>query len=169
MEVLQNKRYVGLAGLILLLLGVFLPYYTWSIWGITGKVSLIGYWEGYVILVAVVATALFIFKDYAEKYIPNAFNNNFLGKIKSANSKLVLVPIGISALVALYLTVSVDVDSSFIKYGSGFWITWLGIAALVAHVFLYKGEAEVTKTSNQVLETKPEPVQEKTSEDNTNN
>ena len=187
MEVLRNKRYLGLAGIILLVLGVFFPYYTWSIWGITGKISLIGYWEGYVILVAAVASALFIFKDYVEQYIPNAFNNGLLGKIKTANPKLILVPVGVSALVAIYLTTAVNVDSSYIKWGLGFWITWLGIAALVAHVFLYKGETGFTRSapastpapaptpepSEPVLETTPEPVQETPSDtnstDDTNN
>lgn len=159
MEVLRNKRYLGLAGIVLLFLGVFFPYYIWSFWGITGKISLIGYWEGYVVLVSAVACGLFIFKDYVEKYIPNAFNSGLLGKIKTANPKLVIIPVIIAALVAIYLTVSVDVDRSIIKYGLGFWITWLGVALLIAHVFLYKGETGIIGTSNNVNETVPQPAQ----------
>lgn len=157
MEILQNKRYLGLAGVICLVLGTMLPYYTWSLFGVSDSLSLIGYWEGYVIILAAIASALFIFRDYVEKYIPNAFNSGLLGKIKTANPKLVIIPVAIAALVAIYLTTSIDIDKSIIKYGIGFWVTWIGVVLLVAHIILYKGE---TASNTGVVSQVAQPMQQ---------
>lgn len=143
MEVIKNKRILALIGIICLLLGVFLPYITFSIWGYSQSISLWGYWEGKVVLVLTLANALFIFKDWIEKYIPQLFNNG-IGRLveKAHNPKFSLIPTILVAAFAAYMFIQIDVDSKYLKYGIGFWILWVGILSLIGHAIFYKGKKE---------------------------
>lgn len=156
MEVLKNKRILAIIGIIGLILGTMMPYYTISIFGYSTSISLWGYWEGKVIFVLTLACGLIIFKDIIEKYIPQLFNNA-IGRIveKVNNPKFALIPTILVAAYAVYLIVSLDVSSDYIKYGIGFYILWIGIIALFGHAIFYKKqntktEPQVTNYSQQV-------------------
>lgn len=139
MEVIRNKRILALIGIIGLILGCFLPYFTISFFGYSQSISLWGYWEGKVVFVLALANALFIFQDFIEKYVPQLFNN-WVGNIvqKAKNPKFALVPTILVAVFAISLIIRLDVDSEYIKYGIGFWILWVGIIALIGHAIFYK-------------------------------
>lgn len=156
MEVLKNKRILAIIGIIGLILGIMMPYYTVSIFGYSTSISLWGYWEGKVIFVLTLACGLIIFKDIIEKYIPQLFDNA-IGRIveKVNNPKIALIPTILVAAYAVYLIVSLDVSSEYIKYGIGFYILWVGIIALFGHAIFYKkqntnSDSQVTNYSQQV-------------------
>ena len=147
---LKNKRILGLIGLVCLFLGIITPYITISIFGLSESLSLWSYWEGKVIFVLTIANLLFIFKDYIEKYVPQVFNSNIGSKIKKANPKMSLVPTVLVVVFTICLNTTIDVDSTFFKHGIGFWLLWIGVAALVGHAVLYKCngvETQITTTN----------------------
>lgn len=139
MEVIKNKRILALVGIIGLILGCFLPYYNFSLFGYTQSISLWGYWEGKIVLVLTLANALFIFQDVIEQYIPQ-LSNNWLGNLvrKLNNPKFALIPTILVAIFAISLIIRLDVNSKYIKYGLGFWILWVGIVSLIGHAIFYK-------------------------------
>ncbi len=149
MEIIRNKRILAIAGLICLILGIILPYITITFFGISQSVSLWGYWEGKVILVLTIANALFIFKDFIEKYIPFMFNSNSGRLIKNANSKLSLIPTILVVVFAIYLYTSIDTSSSYFKNGVGFYVLWIGVVLLILHAFLYR-KKELVNESNAI-------------------
>lgn len=59
--------------------------------------------------------------------------------IDNANAKLVIIPTVLAAIFAIYMIVNINVDSTYIKYGVGFYVLWIGIIASLAHSFIYKG------------------------------
>ena len=140
MEKLKNTRILGAVGLACLFLGIILPYLTISIWGFSQSISLWGYWEGKVMMVLTFANLLFIFKDYIQKYVPQLFNSNLGRKIEMANPKMSLIPTVLVAAFTLYLTNSLNIDSSYVKHGLGFWMLWGGVVCLILHAVLYKGK-----------------------------
>lgn len=148
MEKLKNTRILGAIGLVCLFLGIILPYLTISIWGFSQSLSLWGYWEGKVMMVLTFANLLFIFKDYIQKYVPQLFNSNLGQKIEMANPKMSLIPTVLVALFTIYLTTSLNIDSSYVKHGLGFWMLWSGVVCLILHALLYKskGSAVVNNT-----------------------
>lgn len=140
MKVIKNKKVLALVGICCLILGVFLPYFTITIWGYSESYSLWSYWEGKVILILTLANALFIFGDFIEKRVPQLFNNSVGKLVKKANNpKFSLVPTILTVLLLIYMLVEIGTDySEFLKYGLGFWMNWIGIAALIGHAIFYK-------------------------------
>ena len=51
MDYIKNKRFIALAGVVCLLLGIFLAYYKVSLFGFSQSVSLIQAWQGIIILI----------------------------------------------------------------------------------------------------------------------
>ena len=129
MDMLKKKNYLGIAALVFMILGAILPYFK-----ILGQgISLLKYWEGYVIILMTFYSALVVFKDFCEKniaFIYNAVVTGALGQI-------------IVALLMVYLHISVKND--VVKYGLGFYVEALGVICLVAHAFLYVGEGETAQ------------------------
>lgn len=165
MEKLKQTRILGIVGILGIFLGTLLPYFKISIFGLYQyNVKLWGYWEGKVIVLLMIASALFIFKDYVEKYVPQMYQSGFGKMIQKANPKMVLVPAILVAIFAIYLFFNIDVDSKYITYGIGFYVLWIGIISLVAHCFLYKGALKDTKnvsyaSSNDQNIVPDQPVQ----------
>lgn len=151
MEVIKNKRILALVGIAGLILGCFLPYYTFSIFGYTQSISLWGYLEGKIVLVLTLANALFIFQDYMEKYVPQLFHNwvgDFVQKAK--DPKFALVPTILVAVFAISLIIRLDVGSEYIQYGLGFWILWIGIISLICHAIFYKKNVQSVQSQQSV-------------------
>lgn len=141
MELIKNKKILALVGIIGLLLGTFMPYYTFSILGYSQSISLWGYWEGKIVLALTLANALFIFKDWIEQHMPQLFNNNIGRMVKNANNpKMSLIPTALVAGFIIYMFVDIDVDPKYFSYGLGFYLLWIGIISLVGHAIFYKGE-----------------------------
>lgn len=138
MEQLKTTRILGVIGITGLILGIMLPYFTFSFFGYSQKVALWGYWEGKVMMLLTIANLLFIFRDYIEKYIPKMFDSNIGRLIKNANPKLSIIPTILVIAFAIYLYTTIDIDTSYIKYGLGFYSLWGGIICLIAHTCLYK-------------------------------
>lgn len=146
MEVIKNKKILALIGIITLLLGTFLPYFTVSVFGYSQSISLWGYWEGKIVLALTLANALFIFKDWIEQYVPQLFNNN-IGRLveKANNPKFSLIPTILITCFAVYMIINIDVDSEYIKYGLGFYLLWVGIISLIGHAIFYKKNEEIVQ------------------------
>ena len=140
MEMLKNKKVLGLVGIISLVIGTFLPYFKISLWGYSKTIPLWGYWEGKIVLALTLANALYIFKDWIKTYIPQLFENN-IGRIieKNNNPKLSLIPTILIACFAGYLLINIETDSEFIKHGLGFYVIWIGVFSLIGHALIYKG------------------------------
>jgi len=85
-----------------------------------------------------IANLLFIFKDVVKKYAPQLYASNIGQKIENANPKFSIVPTILVVAFTIYLTVRLDVDTTYIKHSTGFYALWLGIICLGAHSFLYK-------------------------------
>jgi hypothetical protein len=143
MDMLRKKNYLGIAALVFMILGAILPYFK-----VLGQgISLLKYWEGYVIFLMAFYSALVVFKDFCEKniaFIYNAVVTGALGQIKNLKgAKGLLIPAAIVALLMVYLHISVEND--VVKYGLGFYVEALGVICLVAHAFLYVGDDETTQ------------------------
>lgn len=150
MEKLKSTRILSAIGLVCLFLGVVLPYFKFSFLGYTQEIKLWGYWEGKIMMALIVANILFIFKDYVEKYAPQLFNSNLGSKIQNANEKFAIVPtIGVAAF-AIWLYIRLDIDTTYLKHGLGFWTLWIGVIFLVAHTFIYKKGSVSNPISQQV-------------------
>ena len=150
MEFIRYKRLLALIGIITLILGTILPYFTFSLLGYSQSISLWGYWEGKVIVVLTIANALFIFKDYIEKYIPQLFTTNLGRKISNVtNPKVSLIPTILVVGFVIYLNTKFDFSGEYLKNGLGFYLLWLGIICLVAHAIIYKRPTETQVNINQ--------------------
>ena len=160
MEVLKNKKYLGIAGLVFLFLGTVLPFFKIEYMGISGgTVSLLKYWEGYVIIVSVITAAMIIFRDSLKDKIPQLYNSQVGNNVEKYGEKAILAPAAIAALVIIYTCVSVRKQlatgsyvnlNDIVKYGLGFYSSIIGILALAAHGFIYKGEGAAVNAVNGV-------------------
>lgn len=163
MELIKNKRVLALVGIIGLILGIMLPYYTVTFFGYSTSVSLWGYLEGKIIFLLTLAFALIIFKDVVEKYVPQLFNN-VVGRIveKIENPKFALIPTALVAGYAIYLITQLDVASDYISYGLGFYVLWIGILALIGHAIFYKKEKSMsTQPAQPIQSVQPtQPIQQ---------
>ena len=151
MDNLKNKRILALVGIVCLFLGTIMPYFKVSVLGFSYSISLWKYWEGKIILILIIANAMFIFKDYIKKYIPQMFNSGFGKMIDDANSKLSIIPVILIIAITLYLTFGIKVDSKYIKFGLGLYILWIGVIALVCHAIFYKGAKLKESSATQNL------------------
>lgn len=139
MEVLKNKRILAVIGIVCLILGLILPYYYFSAFGFSYSTSLWGYLEGKIILVLTLVNALFIFKDFIEKFAPKLFKSNIGQKIANVkNPKLSLIPLVLIIIFVFYLN-SQMIQYVSLKKGIGFYLLWVGIIAMGAHGLIYKG------------------------------
>lgn len=159
MEIIKNKRILAVIGLVCLLFGTFLPYYTFSFFGITESISLWGYWEGKVVLILTIANTIFIFKDLIGKFIPQLLNSGIGRMAEKSGAKLSLIPTILIAGFVIYLFFRLDVDSEYLKYGLGFYLLWIGIVALVAHAIFYRKSDQQIDQSQQSYNYQ-QPVQD---------
>lgn len=132
MDDLKNKRYLLIGGLIVIFLSLFLPYYGVHVDGYlnynyTVSYPLIESWEGFVLILCIAACLLL------------TFNKTIVGKVKPI---FIVIPIIIIILVLLYDIAHINKYEEY-KYGIGFYLELIGIASLVAHVFLYKGNGGI--------------------------
>ncbi len=138
-EKLRKTRILAIIGLACMLLGTIFTYVKIDVWFYTRSISLVGHWEGIIVILLAAANILFIFKDFVEKYIPALFKNKVGEKIKELdNQKLTLIPTAIVAILAICLLTSLDIGSGYTKYGLGFYMLWIGIVVMTAYAFAYK-------------------------------
>lgn len=108
-------------------------------------------------MVLILSNILFIFKDYVEKYVPQLFNTNLGSKIQNANPKFAIVPtIGVAAF-AVWLYLRLDVDTTYLKHGLGFWSLWAGVVCMLGHTFLYKKNLVSTSNNNTYSQSMQQP------------
>jgi len=149
MEKLKTTKILGAVGIACLILGLITPYVRYNIFGIKYSIALWGYWEGKIMMILALANALFIFKDFIEKYVPALFNNGGLGQaIKNCNNpKFSLIPTVLCAIFAIYVTSVLGVKT-FKYYNIGFYLMWIGTISLVAYAFLHKADYKKGNSQN---------------------
>ncbi|MBO6232538.1 MAG: hypothetical protein J6N78_00495 [Clostridia bacterium] len=140
MEILKTKKYLGIAGNALIILGLFLPMISMPstvssfMSNIGIPTSFISSGVGILILILSVLSLVIIFSDK----IPALSS-------KLSNQKLTLIPTAISALIIISNIINASSilalgASAGIGLGIGVWIIIIGLVAAIAYPFLYKGE-----------------------------
>lgn len=142
MGILKEKRYLGMVGNVLTLIGVFLPFVsiTVSLFGVSAggaTLSLIAGapFYGILVLVASIFSLLVIFSDKLVAKVP------FFEKLQ--NQKLALIAAIVSAVAVLINALSLPGSTGglgTISLGFGFWVMVVGVVASVAYPIIYKGE-----------------------------
>lgn len=141
MEMLKQKKYLGIAGAALTIVGLFLPLINMpsSVSSYAGGVanSFISSGTGIVLLILSLITLLIIFSDKLADKVP------FFEKLQ--NQKLTLIPVGICAIIVIANIMNASsimaLGSMFgISYGIGVWTVGIGIVLSIIYPFLYKGE-----------------------------
>ena len=139
LEKLKNTRILAAIGIVCLILGTFFTYLKAGHWNYSYTLTLSRYWEGKIVILLAFANLLFIFKDLIEKYVPVLFKNSLGEKIaKTNNPKLSLIPTLLSVALVVYLQISLSRYSSFIEFGLGFYLLWLGVICLIAYAFIHR-------------------------------
>ena len=142
MGILKEKRYLGMVGNILTLVGVFLPFcsITVSLFGVSAggaTLSLIGgapFW-GILVLAASIFALLVIFSDKLAAKVP------FFEKLQ--NQKFALYAAIVSAVAVIINALSLPGSTGglgTISLGFGFWLMVIGVVASVAYPIIYKGD-----------------------------
>ena len=136
MEYLKKTKILGAVGAILLIIGNFFPFMTIKFFGKHSVNFIEGDGNGVFTLILGIIALLLIFIDFIIAKIPEG-KANFLYKLRSP--KAVLVPAILSAIIII-----VDSDDAFDlgSPGFGFWCLVIGVVALIAHAFIYKGDGD---------------------------
>ena len=135
LSVLKSTKILGIVGSILLIIGTLFPFYTVSFLGIKASVKLIENTTGKIMLIVGIISLAMIFIDFIISKIPEG-KASFLLNLR--NQKLILIP---AAIALILLIVSANQDTYGLgKLAFGFYLLLIGIIALVAYPFMYKGE-----------------------------
>ena len=135
LSVLKSTKILGIVGSILLIIGTLFPFYTVSFLGIQASVKLIENTTGKIMLIVGIISLAMIFIDFIISKIPEG-KATFLLNLR--NQKLILIP---AAIALILLIVSANQDTYGLgKLAFGFYLLLIGIIALVAYPFMYKGE-----------------------------
>lgn len=149
LDKIKNTRVLAAIGVICLFLGTIFTYVKFTVFGYSTTISLIGYWEGKIVMVLAVANLLLIFKDIVEKYVPQLFATNLGRKLENVNSpKASLIPTILSVVFVIYLHSTLSIDSSYASYGLGFYLLWLGAICLVIYGILNLKKKETINMSS---------------------
>lgn len=135
LSVLKSTKILGIVGSILLIIGTLFPFYTVSFLGIKASVKLIENTAGKIMLIVGIISLAMIFIDFIISKISEG-KATFLLNLR--NQKLILIP---AAIALILLIVSANQDTYGLgKLAFGFYLLLIGIIALVAYPFMYKGE-----------------------------
>lgn len=136
MDKLKTTKILGIVGAILLIVGNFFPFVTVKLFGMKESVS---FMEGdgiFTLILGIIALAMVLI-DFILAKIPEG-KFKFLFKLR--NQKLLLIPAIISAIIVIIdITNTLDESYGLAHIGFGFWVLVIGIVALAAHAFIYKG------------------------------
>ena len=132
MDDLKNKKILLVGGLITIFITLFLPFYSCHVDGYWSNNYTISYpliesWEGFVLILCIVACLLL------------TFNKSITQKVKPI---YIVIPIIIIILVLLYDITHINKYEEY-KYGIGFYLELIGISSLIAYVFIYKGNGGI--------------------------
>lgn len=132
MDDLKNKKILLVGGLITIFITLFLPFYSCHVDGYWSNNYTISYpliesWEGFVLILCIVACLLL------------TFNKSIIQKVKPI---YIVIPIIIIILVLLYDITHINKYEEY-KYGIGFYLELIGISSLIAYVFIYKGNGRI--------------------------
>ncbi len=138
MEILKTKKYLGMVGNILTLVGTFLPFCHFKLFLFGEKsASLISdapFW-GILVLAASIFALLVIFSDkLADKFPVFA---------KLQNQKFALIAAIVSAVAVIINALSLPGSTGGLGTVSlefGFWLLIIGVVASVAYPIIYKGD-----------------------------
>ena len=146
-EILKTKRYLFVGGLVTIFISLILPYYKVEVstyirdYGLS--YPLIESWEGFVFILCIVACALLTFNKAIESKVKPIF---------------VLIPIIIMLIVLIYDITYVN-KYDYYKFSVGFYFQILGIAALIVHVFMYKGNGGILNFKSETNTNYQQPQQ----------
>ena len=130
LSILKSTKILGIVGAALLIIGNFFNFATVSFFGFESSVTFLE-GDGKFVLALGILALVIIFIDLIINKFPNI---NFLQKLR--NQKLTLISAIISAII-----IFIDAGDAF-EYGDaglGFYMLVLGVIALAAYPFLYKG------------------------------
>ena len=137
MKILKTNKLLGLLGLIILFVGVIGPFFVVSLFGFSTSTALVNHWEGIVIIILIVASLLFMYKEKVVELVPSLKNNPFVKKVMTQKYKVLLVfAIIIAALVIIEL-ISDSNSLSLVHFGWGFYLYWIGVLLFGVHTFFY--------------------------------
>ena len=149
MEKLKTTRILGLVGAILLIVGNFFSLASVSVLGLSRSFTYFE-GEGKIVVVLGILDLCFIYLDK----IKNALGEktpSFIDKFLPWSQKAVLVPAIIVALMLIRFSTDSNIRdfNTYIRYGMGYFILWIGVIATAVYPFLYKDE----DASNDVTPT----------------
>lgn len=157
----KETRILAIVGLTCLFICLFLTYIKYTIQGLAVKVKLISFLEGKLMILLILLSAMFIFKDYVKKYIPKLFENNIGNKIYNINDqRWTLIPTCLTVIFSFVVNGKSEIEFLNTTHGLGFYCLWLGIIALVLYAFIYKNEkikvietinTDTRQTNNQTI------------------
>ena len=76
------------------------------------------------------------------------YESSFGKKFNDANSKFILIPAGMIALLMIIL--ALRLGGNEYKFTIGYYATWVGVALLVVHAFFDKSFSSNTISNNQI-------------------
>lgn len=142
MEMLREKKYLGIVGAAITIVGLFLPLINMpdSIGRLAGGIpnSFISGSAGILILICCAVTLLIIFADKLADKVP------FFEKLQ--NQKLTLIPTAIAAVIVISNIMNASAVMAFgsalgISYGIGVWAVAIGLVVTAVYPFIYKGDS----------------------------
>lgn len=160
MDKLKNTRILGAIGIVCLFFGTTLPYVTFKILGRSANITLWGYWEGKIMMILIIFNALFIFRDYVEKYIPQLFDSSIGRIVKNMNDKFAIMPTILIVIFAVYVYSRLNIASKYMSFGIGFYILCLGVISLVLYTILYKKKENTPSINNIENQYVTNPINE---------
>ena len=159
LDVFKNTKILAIIGLVLATMGLFLPYYKFTMSTVVKSVSFWKYFESKIMLLLLIVNSILIFNEKLGKIFPKLSNTDAWKVIlKLDNPKFTLIPTGLYVLYTFYCisTYGVDSASATVKYTLGAYILWLGVVLLLGYGLLYKQkkieDVEVQETDNVVSE-----------------
>lgn len=157
MDFIKNKKVLALAGIALIIIGVFFPFSTFTSFIYNMSYSFIGISVTRTMFLYFFCTVagLFFFREFLNKKIPSLFNNSFGKKILNANELFGLIPVGMCAVFVGYVSLKLlkVTDGEYVNYGFGFYVLWLGIICLAVQAILPLIKTNNVANNNSVVKT----------------
>ena len=138
MNKLKTTKILGIVGYAIVIVSLFLPLITVSVFGMSQSVTYIE-GDGIFVLILAVIGLVMIFADKLAEKVP------FFSKL--VNPKLTSIPTAIIAALLLFLTFNsskLGALGSVAKFSIGFYLLWVGTIVSAVYPFLYKGNDTTT-------------------------
>ena len=134
MDILKTKKYLGFAGVALVILSCFLNFCEIKLWGFTaGAVTALESFRGFIVLLGAIYCLLVLINKFLKEKLPEEFYEKVA---KFTDNKWLWAGIALEVIGFAWLLIYTRGVSKSI----GFYLMIIGIVATIAHAILYKGE-----------------------------